>query len=113
MTRLTVTEGLNREGQEEIIAAVSQTHAGMAHFALTGPAGRSCRECAHCASSGKWFSARGRLAGAPKPAPCSKFEKLMHLEAGGPPVPHDAHACKFFSENETPQLLRAPKEHAR
>ncbi len=74
---------------------------GMAHFALTGPAGRTCRECVNWGRGKKKFA---RDCGDLKPCRCAKFRSLMHgVEGDG--VPHDTPSCKFFAARDNPPHL--------
>lgn len=84
-------------------AALSKTHAGQAHFAGTGPDGKSCRQCVHWAFAGH-YAIRSHHGGALKPAPCGQFKRMMN--AAGAPVPAKAKACRFFSELEDAEKLR-------
>jgi hypothetical protein len=79
--------------------AARATHPGMAHFAGTGPHGKTCRECSFWAHTQyDYRSKNGKYAGEIKPASCKKFRALMHEE--GPQIPHMAAACKYFEQNE-------------
>ena len=107
MTLMRATLGLNREGQEEVIGLLSQTHQGMAHFAGTGPAGATCRECKFWQHQKTWSSETGKGHGAPMPARCMRYQQLMHEP--GKMVPHDARACKHFDRTDAPQPLQRPR----
>ena len=73
-----------------------KTHTGMAHFAGTGPEGRSCRECAHWMfKSDGYYSKSGKFANQIKPHRCAKFSQLSAGRAGDA-VPANASACKYF-----------------
>lgn len=80
------------------------TYPGMAHFAGTGPKGKTCRECVFWTNCGllvKYYSKSGMYGGTIKPLACAKYKELMRGEIG-PAVPHDASACKYFAETATP-----------
>ena len=80
-----------------------QTSPGMAHFSGTGPAGKTCRECAAWTGCGKedgYFARKGRHGGIIKPRPCAQYRALMQGDVG-PGVPHDSRACKYFSESKS------------
>lgn len=99
MALYSVTRGLHREDQPAAIAA-AHTHIGQAHFAGSGPVGRTCRECHHWAWSAQvdgWSTFAG-----PNPARCVQYKMLMR--AWGRKVPHSAFACRHFDlrENEIP-----------
>lgn len=69
------------------------THEGMAHFAGTGPAGRTCRECIH-------WDKGNRNNGWLQPAPCKEFARLSKSKRRSRhAVPDDAAACKYFEIN--------------
>lgn len=76
------------------------THPGMAHFAGTGPALKTCRECIfwnhrlydYRAKNGKW---RGLIL----PADCNKYRQMT--QRAGEKIPDYAAACKYFEENPT------------
>jgi hypothetical protein len=83
------------------------TYPGMAHFAGSGPVGKVCRECAlwtGCGAQSGYYAKSGKFGGMLKPRPCAKHKEMMAGEVG-PGVPHDARACKYFSQNETPPTL--------
>lgn len=74
---------------------VRETPPGMAHWAGTGPSGKSCRECGHWKTRGRYASAANRhAAGELKPSPCGKYESLMQQK--GPPIEHWRRACRHF-----------------
>lgn len=75
-------------------ANIRMSHAGQAHFAGTGPDGKTCRMCEHWKSEG--YAASGIL----KPVRCTKYQQLTGKP--GSAVPHSAPVCKYFSENEKP-----------
>lgn len=80
------------------------TYAGMAHFAGSGPAGMSCRLCAHwtgCGVDTGYRSKNGKYGGVLKPRACGKYQQLMGGAVGGS-IPHDARACKYFETAVTP-----------
>jgi hypothetical protein len=93
MGEIRKTPGL-RYSQEE-----KNTWAGMAHFAGTGPPGKTCRECEHWAHAG--YNANGTI----MRAACEKFQKMMPA-AKQQPFPHYLRACKYFVSNP-----RAPTVH--
>lgn len=77
------------------------THPGMAHFAGTGPSGKTCRECnfwAHGAHDHR--SKNGKYHGLIEPARCKKFQQITLRE--GAKVPDDATACRYFDQNPEP-----------
>lgn len=66
----------------------------MAHFAGSGPVGKTCRECEHWQMQGR--TVNGEL----KPGLCAKFRRLTGWE--GAKVPDLAAACKYFEETDIP-----------
>ena len=91
MTLLKFDTNLTRGSVDHLAA---KTHIGMAHFAGTGPAGVSCRECIHWASKRDYYARGGKHGPTLKPSPCIRFGR------GREPVPHHAAAaCKYFEPN--------------
>lgn len=88
---------------------VRNTHPGMAHFAGTGPAGLTCRQCTHwCIGALDWYAAGGKHGGSVKPMRCRAFTKFTMGQEGAK-VPHDAAACKHFAPNDNPPSIRRPQ----
>lgn len=67
----------------------AETYAGMAHFAASGPPGKTCRECAlydvERGAEGNLLLSR-----------CSKFESMTGKR--GQRYVHHALACKYFEQ---------------
>lgn len=83
-------------------ALASQTYKGMAHFAMTGPTGETCRTCQHWKTLGERYANNHTL----KPAPCGKFTELtQHIGAAVPP---NAAACRHFVANPKPHPMKPP-----
>jgi len=81
--------------------AARATFPGMAHFAGSGPRGRTCRECIFWAhQKNDYRSKNGKYGGLIKPAPCRKYQTFMRDQGGA--IPDDAAACKYFDENSAP-----------
>jgi len=104
--------GLVAKGVEEHFTVIDRvtesrrahTHPGMAHFAGTGPARKTCRECEHwtgCGFGDGYYSGNGKHGGVIKPRSCAKYRSLMHGEVG-PAVPFDALPCRHFVQNPNP-----------
>jgi hypothetical protein len=74
------------------------TFCGQAHFAGTGPPGRTCRECEHWLGGGYHHHPSGIRT--LKPAPCGRFADLMNHP--GSPVPQEALACKYYEAADRP-----------
>jgi len=102
-----VSPGINRVGQEEFARQLARTFVGMAHLAGTGPSGTTCRECAHWLHRSSWAKADFEHQGAPKPAPCRRYQQLTH-RTRSERVPHCAQACQHFELSDNPQPLRQP-----
>lgn len=89
-----LTTGFDRTTE----SALRRTYAGQAHFAATGPDGKTCRECEHW-RGGEYYAVRCMGGSNLKPAPCRKRQRLMNTSTRKP-VPHNAAACRFFEVNE-------------
>lgn len=96
MTILNVNPKHTSLGKIDTMASI--THKGMAHFAATGPRGKTCRECSFVQVSG-YYVISGSHRGSLKPGPCHKRASLMQ-GVKGEAVPHEARACKYFELNE-------------
>ena len=79
---------------------VNSSYDGMAHFAGTGPAGRTCRECVFWARQGGVKTSFARLGGELLPRRCRKFRKLTMGRVVNTGVPHQAEACRHFEANQ-------------
>jgi len=78
-----------------------QTYPGMAHFAATGPRGKTCRECIFWNHGPHDYRAKnGKYRGLIEPARCKKYQQLTTFE--GDKIPDEAAACRYFDQNETP-----------
>jgi hypothetical protein len=85
----TISAKLTATSREELI-----TWKGMAHFAGTGPRGRTCRECL----SWDWRAERRLANGHLKEARCKKFSENSQGKKGRK-VPDNAEACRHFEFN--------------
>jgi len=89
-------------------AQAVDTHAGQAHFAGTGPADKTCRECRFWFSKPYLYYSSGHMKGQTlKPVACSKYKKMMGGREGAR-VPHHAKACRYFEPSSNP-----PPHHQR
>lgn len=80
----------------DVLARAS--HSGMAHFAGTGPHGKSCRECLFWAHGPHDYRAKGgKHRGLIEPAACNKYQQITSQKGGR--IPDDAAACKYFDQN--------------
>jgi hypothetical protein len=88
------------------------TYEGMAHFAGTGPAGKTCRMCKFwCPPAG----ARTHLYGSQSSKNGTRLKShscLKHRQLGGTSkegVPPETSACKYFESAPNPPPLFAPR----
>lgn len=75
---------------------------GMAHFARTGPAGKTCGDCAHRG----YFRNKDDVR---KHYGCARFRQLT--DKNGPAVESGWHACKYFNQKSPPTAHRAERKH--
>lgn len=99
---LDIDHRLTRDPTSDRAAA---THAGQAHFAGTGPQGRTCRECkfwitVSAGVSHAYYAGAARHGRTLKPHPCKLFRKFTGKP--GTPVPYNAGACKYFEPSDNP-----------
>lgn len=83
-------------------AARARTYPGMAYFAGSGPNIKTCRQCVfwtNCGADPGYYARKGMYGGTIKPRACAKHKEMMGGQMGNP-VPHDAHACKYFEETQ-------------
>ena len=66
-------------------APPTKSHAGMAHFAGTGPEGKVCGECAHYWHAPDGFEGR-----------CGMYRKLMGRKRLDVRFPKTVESCKYF-----------------
>lgn len=85
---------------------IRKSHPGMAHWAGTGPEGKTCRQCRFFYPEGHFSKSNKLYPGHLKPGACRRFQKMTGTK--GEKVPHTAAACKFFSERDTPPPAIAP-----
>ncbi len=89
-------------------SARSRTVPGMAHWAGSGPKGKTCRQCLfwdNCGADPGYYAKTGKHHGSIKPRSCRKYQQMMN-NIEGPAVPHTAAACKYFSPNDvSPQIM--------
>jgi hypothetical protein len=87
---------------------IRATYAGMAHFAGTGPEGRTCRACIFWTGCGDPVGYSSKL-GTPNPRRCAKYQAVMNGKRGDK-VPHDARACRHFEDTRASQPpLQGPR----
>lgn len=95
----------------ELDRSISQTQPGQASWALVGGSiQRTCRECSFWQQLPNPYYAKSNLHGPVlKPAPCGQYQHLMNNKRG-PGVSHDALACRYFDENQSPPPITKPRE---
>lgn len=89
-----------------------RTFIGQAHIAGTGPAGKTCRECALWGlkkhTDGQWFiTPPGHFSASSKVCPGALKRGKCNYEIRGKSgrrIPHIAPACRFFQQAENPPL---------
>lgn len=102
----------------ELLEPIRKTQIGQAHFAGTGPDGRTCRECRHffCRSKdGKEYFRYQAAANAPKGPDRDVYLQAAHCNC---PIPNKAYrpidptqeACRHFSERSEP-IAMVQKDH--
>ncbi len=101
---------LTKPQGEELAAMQAATVPGMAFWAGSGPAGRTCRECVHWCSGkvARRHTKRsaavkhsGVKAGSLLDQKCNKFARLSY-DKEGDAFNNATPACKYFEENATP-----------
>jgi hypothetical protein len=90
--------------QDELNHPAARTYIGQAHFAGSGPAGKTCRECCF------WVPAPGTTKHAYdqsgiKAHRCTKRASMMRSK-DAQLVPPKASACKYFEPPESPPPQR-------
>lgn len=90
---------------QRIAEMAAKTVPGMAHWAGSGPAGKTCRECSECTTHGYYSKGRKANGGLLKPVSCDKYKEMMRgavVRFG-----HDREACRFFIEAAQPLSMKA------
>jgi hypothetical protein len=97
-----LTPNLILEYSDPLEHQIRTTHPGMAHFANTGPFGRTCGECVFLGYYRKYRNSSGDLIKTAHRQGCAKFLQLTRIH--GARVPASAAACKYFErkKEETP-----------
>lgn len=94
-----MTDGLSlhlTQPNPELGKMIAATPSGMAHWAGSGPAGVTCRECIFFDHQKSYYSKKGMNGGALKPARCKKYKAMTQANGGN--IPHETRACKYFSQ---------------
>ncbi len=97
------TANLTNPYSDDTQSKITSTPAGMAHWAASGPEGKTCRECNFMLKHGHYSANSKKRAGRLKPIKCAKHESMMgrpgaSFEPGTP-------ACRFFEQNPNPPAL--------
>lgn len=115
------SDKLTRAHDPKTAALIEASRPGMAHFAGTGPEGRTCRECIHW--SRKWKDIDHdesiksgdfkRDFGVLKPRRCRKFWRMTNHQRGKG-LPHGTASCRHFDENpDPPPVSKEPPQMSR
>jgi hypothetical protein len=97
------------EPNPELAALVRNTSAGMAHWAGTGPAGKTCGECDFFVHVEIDLGTSTR---------CDKYRQMMNGKRGTERIPENTQACKYFEQAcdppaAEPSAIRRRNCHAR
>ena len=110
-------ERLTRAHAPGTATMIEASRPGMAHFAGTGPEGRTCRECLQWASrwrsievderiEAKDFKRSGGVLAARR---CRKFWRMTNHQRGKG-LPPGTPACRHFVENpDAPPVVKEPR----
>ena len=83
----------------ELAAMMRATKPGQAHWAGTGPAGKTCGDCVHLGYLRQHRNASGDLVKSERTGGCQRYFQLTGKH--GPVVPVTAGACRHFQlQNE-------------
>jgi hypothetical protein len=78
----------------ELTAQMRATRPGQAHWAETGPIGKTCGDCAHLGYQRQHRNASGDLVKSERTGGCQRYFQLTGKH--GPVVPATAGACRHF-----------------
>jgi hypothetical protein len=78
----------------ELAAQMRATKPGQAHWAGTGPSGKTCGDCAHLGYWKQRHNASGDLVKNERTNGCQRYFQLTGVH--GPVVPATAGACRHF-----------------
>lgn len=79
------------------------SHAGMAHWAGTGPEGKTCRECQFAFDFKRYGKSNKTLPGRLQNARCRKFQSMTGKQ--GRKLDPNTASCRFFEEHPNPPAL--------
>ena len=83
---------------------IRTTPPGMAFWAGSGPAGKTCRECIHWQADGYYAGGNRAFNQGLKPGICRKA-RAMTMGKAQPPVRYINSACKYFEPNPNPPTI--------
>lgn len=89
---------------DEVARMQAMSVPGIAHWAGSGPEGKTCRECTFWSCSKSYKRNEGQL----EPRRCRKFPRLSGGTLGAG-VPHDTAACKWFGQAASPAPIEGGK----
>lgn len=108
---------LTKPQGEELAAMQAATVPGMAFWAGSGPAGRTCRECVHWSASGRYIRHRKgnkakRPEGSLKDQRCDKYARLSYGREGDK-LGYHTPACRYFEalSEDRPAMMRWAGKH--
>lgn len=79
------------------------THSGMAYFSGTGPAGKTCRECVHVKTEGRYAASNPKRSRQLKPVRCREYARRMMINPNkAPTFSAKANSCHCFEQSNNP-----------
>jgi hypothetical protein len=81
-----------------LTAQIAKTKPGMAHWAASGPSGRTCADCSYLTYWQQIRNVAGNIVGTKQRHGCAKFRELTGRH--GPAVPKHAEACRYFAPRD-------------
>lgn len=103
-----ISPHLKNAHDPRMVRLVGDTQPGQAHWAGTGPEGKTCRECVHFRNDGYYSESNNFTPNRLKPGRCKKFQKMTGKR--GQAFECTAWSCRFFEQNaKSPLLVRSPK----
>lgn len=104
---------LTKPQGDEAAAQQAASVPGMAHWAYTGPADTTCRQCSFWGGKkhrriASYLGGGGEL----QPHRCIKYRRLMGGR-GGPGIEHQQPSCKYFEASEKPPSIEPPPRKPR
>ena len=89
----------------DLTRRIALTRPGMAHWAASGPFGRTCAACLHYGYQQVVRDAAGNTAGAKiRKGCCAKYHELTGIH--GPAIPPRTEACRHFAGQDTADQRR-------